>query len=44
MSRRIGQLAFAVALGLVLGVGLSGAAWAGPANECGNSVVEPPEE
>jgi cysteine-rich repeat protein len=44
MSRRIANLAFAAALGLTVTVGLSGVAQAGPATECGNSVVEPPEQ
>lgn len=43
MSRRIANLAFAAALGLITTMGLSGAAQAGPSTECGNNVIEPPE-
>jgi cysteine-rich repeat protein len=44
MSRRIANLAFAAALGLVVSVGLAGVAWAGPTNDCGNGVTEDPPE
>jgi cysteine-rich repeat protein len=43
MSRRIANLAFAAALGLIATVGLSGVAQAGAPFDCGNSVIEPPE-
>jgi cysteine-rich repeat protein len=44
MSRRIANLAFAAALGLMATVGLSGVAQAGAPFDCGNSTIEPPEE
>jgi|GEM_PF-4594115 len=44
MSRWIANLTFAAALGLVTTVGLAGVASAGPTFDCGNGVVEPPEQ
>lgn len=43
MSRRIANLAFAAALGVLVTAGLSGVAWAGASTVCGDGTTEAPE-